>query len=306
MENLALQKCNEANAKLQLDIIDFNTVGFEAVFYVAESLVEVCSVFGPLSEELAKKKKYAKLCTAVGGILNGFAPSDFQLAAIQALKIDTEEEMATVVKLIYVKAIADPISSPIYAKMCLALSTKEVPSASDPAVITNFRKVLLLECQKRFEEDYFSRQDTKDEKEEIESAEKETEKKDFEIGFKKDPLNRRRSLGNIRFIGQLIKLRILSEKILHQCILRLLSQRDDEDYLEALCVLLITTGKNMESAKTPQMSVTETNREIMNSYFTTLEAIVKNQTVSERILSMIQEVIDLRKCGWSITAAHRV
>jgi translation initiation factor 4G len=43
------------------------------------------------------------LCTAVGGILNGFAPSDFQLAAIQALKIDTEEEMATVVKLIYVK-----------------------------------------------------------------------------------------------------------------------------------------------------------------------------------------------------------
>jgi hypothetical protein len=56
--------------------------------------------------------------------------------------------------------------------MCLALSTKEVPSASDPAVITNFRKVLLLECQKRFEEDYFSRQDTKDEKEEIESAEK--------------------------------------------------------------------------------------------------------------------------------------
>jgi hypothetical protein len=57
--------------------------------------------------------------------------------------------------------------------MCLALSTKEVPSASDPAVITNFRKVLLAECQKRFEEDYFSRQDsTKDEKEEIESAEK--------------------------------------------------------------------------------------------------------------------------------------
>jgi hypothetical protein len=56
--------------------------------------------------------------------------------------------------------------------MVLALSTKQVPSSSDPAVITNFRKVLLAECQKRFEEDYSSRQDTKDGKEEIESADK--------------------------------------------------------------------------------------------------------------------------------------
>ncbi len=80
MENLALQKFNEANAKLKLAIIDFNNmwdysgrlrpsnlyliflfndfrVDFDAVFYAAESLLEVCSVFGQLSEELAKKKK---------------------------------------------------------------------------------------------------------------------------------------------------------------------------------------------------------------------------------------------------------
>jgi hypothetical protein len=37
---------------------DFRFV-FDTVFYAAESLLKVCSVFGPLSEELAKKKKYS-------------------------------------------------------------------------------------------------------------------------------------------------------------------------------------------------------------------------------------------------------
>jgi hypothetical protein len=51
----------------------------------------------------------------------------------------------------------------------------------------------------------------------------------------------------IRFIGELFKLRILSVKVMHQCILRLLSQPEDEDSLECLCVLLSTIGKELET-----------------------------------------------------------
>lgn len=49
-----------------------------------------------------------------------------------------------------------------------------------------------------------------------------------------------------RFIGELFKLRILSVKIMHQCILRLLSQPEDEESLECLCRLLSTIGKELE------------------------------------------------------------
>lgn len=46
----------------------------------------------------------------------------------------------------------------------------------------------------------------------------------------------------------------------------------------------------------------QVNRETMNSYFSTLSAIVKNKKLPEHILSIVQDVIDLRQNGWSIVA----
>ena len=53
-----------------------------------------------------------------------------------------------------------------------------------------------------------------------------------------------------RFIGELFKLRILSVKIMHQCIIRLLKD-DDEESLECLCRLLSTIGKELETPMQP-------------------------------------------------------
>ncbi len=146
---------------------------------------------------------------------------------------------------------------------------------------------LLRECQKKFEEDSTGRKDTKDEKEEIESADKVINVVKirflcykpitlFAVGNRKERLRNQIEKKSIaskevpnrehqvkcsitveaiktsctvssgRFIGELLKIRIISVKILHQCILRLLSQPDDEDYLECLCILLTTTGKEIE------------------------------------------------------------
>jgi hypothetical protein len=49
------------------------------------------------------------------------------------------------------------------------------------------------------------------------------------------------------FIGELFKLRIVSVKTIHHCILRLFSQPEDEFSLECLCVLLSTIGKEFET-----------------------------------------------------------
>ena len=58
---------------------------------------------------------------------------------------------------------------------------------------------------------------------------------------------RRRSLGNIRFIGELYNLRMLTDRIMHEIIRKLINQTDEES-LECLCWLLNTTGKQLEAA----------------------------------------------------------
>jgi len=56
---------------------------------------------------------------------------------------------------------------------------------------------------------------------------------------------RRRSLGNIRFIGELFKLQMLSETIMHECITRLLKSSSDVESLECFR-LITTTGKDLD------------------------------------------------------------
>ena len=59
---------------------------------------------------------------------------------------------------------------------------------------------------------------------------------------------RRRSLGNIKFIGELFKLKMLTEAIMHDCVVKLLKNHDEES-LECLCRLLATIGKDLDFEK---------------------------------------------------------
>ena len=56
---------------------------------------------------------------------------------------------------------------------------------------------------------------------------------------------RHRSLGNIRFIGELYNLKMLTYRIMHEIIRRLVTQTDEES-LECLCCLLNTIGKQLD------------------------------------------------------------
>lgn len=59
---------------------------------------------------------------------------------------------------------------------------------------------------------------------------------------------RRRSIGNIKFIGELFKLKMLTEAIMHDCVVKLLKHHDEES-LECLCRLLTTIGKDLDFEK---------------------------------------------------------
>ncbi|KAI5086337.1 eukaryotic translation initiation factor 4 gamma 3 isoform X3 [Silurus meridionalis] len=52
---------------------------------------------------------------------------------------------------------------------------------------------------------------------------------------------RRKTRGNVKFIGELFKLRMLTESIIYNCVVKLLKQNEEES-LECLSILLTTAG----------------------------------------------------------------
>jgi translation initiation factor 4G len=105
---------------------------------------------------------------------------------------------------------------------------------------------------------------------------------------------KRRSLGNIRFIGELFKLGMLTEGIMHDCINRLLKQETDEENLECLCKLLTTIGKDIDKTQAAKL---------MKEHFEKLDKIIGRTrrpaaNISSRIRFMILDVIELRHNIW--------
>ncbi|MCO5566113.1 hypothetical protein L7F22_019789 [Adiantum nelumboides] len=62
---------------------------------------------------------------------------------------------------------------------------------------------------------------------------------------------KRRGLGLVRFIGELFKFSMLTEKIMHLCIQKMLSNATtpEEEEIESLCKLLTTVGKLLDEGK---------------------------------------------------------
>ena len=56
-----------------------------------------------------------------------------------------------------------------------------------------------------------------------------------------------------RFIGELYKLRMLTETIMHDCLFKLL-RSCDEDNLECLCQLLMTIGQELDNKQSKVLS----------------------------------------------------
>ncbi|CAF92947.1 unnamed protein product, partial [Tetraodon nigroviridis] len=100
---------------------------------------------------------------------------------------------------------------------------------------------------------------------------------------------RRRSLGNMRFIGELFKLKMLTEAIMHDCVVKLLKNHHDEESLECLCRLLSTIGKDLDFEKAKPR---------MDQYFNQMDKIIKERKTSSRIRFMLQDVLDLRTNNW--------
>lgn len=104
---------------------------------------------------------------------------------------------------------------------------------------------------------------------------------------------KKRTLGNIKFIGELYKERMLPEKIMHECIGSLLRSAEEnsnnsnaspasqEEDIESLCKLITTIGKDLDHPKAKL-------RTRMDEYFQILERMTKNNSLPSRIRFMIK------------------
>ncbi|XP_067655321.1 eukaryotic translation initiation factor 4 gamma 2-like isoform X2 [Haliotis asinina] len=99
-------------------------------------------------------------------------------------------------------------------------------------------------------------------------------------------------LGNIKFIGELGKLQMLHEGILHKCIKQLLEKkrntpiRDMAEDLECLCQIMRTVGPRLDSPKAKAW---------MDQYFERVRLFSQNLELPSRIRFMLQDVIELRE-----------
>ncbi|CAG5108346.1 Similar to EIF4G3: Eukaryotic translation initiation factor 4 gamma 3 (Homo sapiens) [Cotesia congregata] len=236
----------------------------------------------------------------VRSVLNKLTPEKFDklVGQVRALEIDSQEKLQGVINLVFDKAIDEPNFAVAYVLMCkeLALMKVNTPNEKKPSQVTgnpaanvNFRKLLITRCQVEFEKNKTNETQRTEKVKEIEECKDAKRKKDLQADLEDyDRKIRMKSVGNIKFIGELYKQRMLTSNIMNLCINHLL-QTPDEENLECLCKLLTTIGKIFEE------------KNDLSSYFKKLTELTNQKGVnkiSSRIRFMIQDIIDLKANKW--------
>jgi len=166
----------------------------------------------------------------------------------------------------------------MYATLCVILSESLPPVGQK-----EFKRSLITYCQTEFTQ--------RKEKLKIDPALEGEEKEDME------KLAKLRSLGTVKFIGELFKQNILAERTMHACISQMLEEMSPEDSgaseedFQALVKFVSTTGALLEA---PQQKY----REDVKSYFKQFGALAARPSLPARVRFMIRDLIDLRDNGW--------
>ncbi|CAL5340379.1 unnamed protein product [Camellia sinensis] len=246
------------------------------VMHKAEKKYEV----GKITDEEEAKQRQLK------AILNKLTPQNFEklFEQVKAVNIDNTGTLTGVISQIFDKALMEPTFCEMYADFCFHLS-RELPDFSEDNEKITFKRLLLNKCQEEFERGEREQEeaDKADQEGEVEQSKEQREEKRTQA--------RRRMLGNIRLIGELYKKKMLTERIMHECIMKLLGeyQNPDEEDIEALCKLMSTIGEMIDHPKA---------KEHMDAYFDRMSKLSNNMKLSSRVRFMLKDSIDLRKNKW--------
>ena len=228
----------------------------------------------------------------VKAALNKMTPSTFEKITGQILDIVAQSKKETdgrtlrqVIQLTFEKATDEEHWAEMYAQFCSRMLQYMTPEIKDETLPldkhgnvnaggTLFRKYLLNRCQQDFEAGWKSKLPEKPEGEQSEAAMLSDE---YYIAA----AAKRRGLGLVRFIGELFKLGMLTSRIMHMCVKRLVDWEGlpDEAEVESLTSLLKTIGESLDSE--------EKMRPTMDAYFDRISNMINVEGLPSRLRFML-------------------
>ncbi|KAK0226378.1 armadillo-type protein [Armillaria fumosa] len=204
-----------------------------------------------------------------------------------------------VIRLVFENAIDQALWSEMYARLCRKIveeikddGTKN--AEGEPVVGGQLvRKYLLNRCQENLERGWATKEAiaasmTSKVVEDEAAAEKKGDGEEEIVLYYAAQKAKRHSLGLVKFMGELFKQRMLTERIMHECVKNLFMNHEEED-IESLCVLLTTAGQLMDTTKA---------RAHMDVYFSRMKELTKSPKVSSRMQVMLQDILELREQKW--------
>uniref|UniRef100_A0A671RK17 Eukaryotic translation initiation factor 4 gamma 2 n=1 Tax=Sinocyclocheilus anshuiensis TaxID=1608454 RepID=A0A671RK17_9TELE len=240
-----------------------------------------------------EKEHHDALFRKVRGILNKLTPEKFDKLCLELLNVGVDSKLVLkgIILLIVDKALEEPKYSSLYAQLCLRLAedapnfdgpTPEIQSSQKQS--TTFRRLLISKLQDEFENrtknvDLYDKQDNPLTSEEEEQR----------------SIAKIKMLGNIKFIGELGKLDLIHESILHKCIKTLLEKKkrvqlkDMGEDLECLCQIMRTVGPRLDHEKA---------KSLMDQYFGRMRSLMNNKDLPARIRFLLQDTVELRENNW--------
>ncbi|KAF8132090.1 armadillo-type protein [Boletus edulis] len=235
-----------------------------------------------------------------------------------ANKSENEKDGRTliqVIRLVFEKATDEAAWSEMYARLCRKMMETISPEVQDDGIKNAegkpiaggqlFRKYLLNRCQEDFERGWVAKEATaaaaaakasEDQALKAANEKKGEESELYSEEYYAAQKAKRQGLGLIKFIGELFKLQMLTERIMHECVKKLLGnvENPEEEEIESLCQLLKTVGQLLDVPKA---------RAHMDVYFTRMKELCKSLNVSPRMQFMLQDVIELRDRKWVARSA---
>ncbi|ATZ48462.1 hypothetical protein BCIN_03g06810 [Botrytis cinerea B05.10] len=250
----------------------------------------------------------------VKAALNKMTPEKFDKIADQILVIAAQSRdeadgrtLRQVIQLTFEKATDEAHWASMYAKFCKRMLETMSPDIKDESILDKnknivsggnlFRKYLLNRCQEEFERGW------KIDLPEKPEGEREDAKTEEAVMLSDEyyiaAAAKRRGLGLVQFIGELYKLSMLTERIMHECVKKLVDYNGlpDEAEIESLTKLLKTIGLNLDS--------TEKGRPLMDVYFARINAMIEQPELPSRLKFMLMDIVDLRKKGWASKEANK-
>ncbi|KAG8756697.1 hypothetical protein FRC12_010488 [Ceratobasidium sp. 428] len=263
-------------------------------------------VAGSIRLALRQVETRALVDRKVKSLLNTLTADSFDLVSDQLIewanKSEQEKDGSTlmqVIGLISEKAKDEAALSEMYARLCRKMMERISPNVRDGAIqnaegqpITGgllFRRYLLQRCQEDFERGWSTGEATMARAASKPEDDMAAGRTNGEAILHSDEhyattKARRQGLGLVRFIGELFKLQMLTERIMHECIKKLLSNVVDpkEEEIESLCELFRITGQSLDTPKA---------RTHMDIYFERMQEMARGSHISLHMQFMLQVCI---------------